>query len=455
MNSQTLTWTFIQIGYHLQSYTDPATAPFQGAIMESGGPTARATLSPAHPRTESQWREFLFETGIDTTLPPDQLFTHLRTLPLEIILRASNAVFARYQDPIRWPFQPVIESDGTNGNLITDLPINSFRRGKYLPIPILTGFNTNEGTMFCSPRVETHGDFVNKFTTMIPGLQASDIQALTTVYPDPVTEPNRRPYYGDVPPGFGRQWTRYEAAYAHYAYICPVLQTGHFYSSSSNRFNKTPPQATSSSPSSSLSALDKVGGGSEDEAAPIWIYHFAALSRPDFGGKANHVDEAVLVSHDMGAIGQFPGLVATSDVMHGAWVRFIATGNPNPNPGLTSTITSIKESGRGGEPEWWPRFQSPLIGDDEASPGQFVQRRRPRTSSDGEEKGSNLWRDGEVMMFGADNDERMGGTNRGTPAQVVRLSEGEVDECRFWWERVELSEGMGRKLAVASGRARL
>lgn len=402
------------IGYHLQAYTDPATAPFQGAIMESGGPTARATLAPQHPRTENQWREFLDATGIqnnnnNASSSSEQTFAFLRSLPLETILRASNAVFSSYQDPIRWPFQPVIENDASNGQLITDLPISSFRRGKYLPIPILTGFNSNEGSVFCSPRVDTNEQFLDKFTTMIPGLSDKDLEALCKVYPDPVTQPDDWPYYGDVPPGFGRQWARYEAAYAHYAYICPVLQTGHFYSNDDEKKSAAQPPP------------------------PIWIYNFAALSRPDFGGKANHVDEAVVVAHDMGAIGQFPGLVATSNAMHGAWVRFIATGNPNPNPPPSSSTNN--------QEEWWPRFKSPLMGDND-NQGYPIREKR---SSDG---------DGHVMVFGVDNDERMGGSSRGIPALVRQLSEGEVDECRFWWERVELSEGMGRRLAVG-GRARL
>lgn len=407
--------------------------------MESGGPTARATLSPSHPRTEAQWQEFLLEAGIQsdsttttTTTDPDQIFPLLRSLPLDTLLRASNAVFSRYQDPIRWPFQPVIESDDKNGRLITDLPINTFRQGRYLKIPILTGFNSNEGTVFCSPRVDTNEDFLVKFTTMIPGFQTPDLAALCRVYPDPVTDPTSP--YANVPPGFGRQWSRYEAAYAHYAYICPVLQTGHFYSNNDQKGQDEKEQDPSSS---SLSP-------------PVWIYHFAALSRPDFGGKSNHVDEAVLVSHDMNAIGQFPGLVATSDAIHGAWVRFIATGNPNPtttnnnhddgNNNNNSNTTTV---------EVWPRFSSPFLGDTDVSPGQLRRKSHHQGGGGSDDDG---W--GKVMMFGSGNDERMGGGNRGTPAKVLCLSTKEVDECQFWWERVELSEGLGRRL-LAGRRAKL
>ncbi|KAG6360282.1 hypothetical protein INS49_011339 [Diaporthe citri] len=417
------------IGYHLQSYTSED-APFHRAIMESGGATARATLSSSHPRTEGQFREFLAAAGIEPThTPADQVFPILRSLPLETILYASSTVFSRYQDPIRWPFQPVVESlpssgggnegRSSNGGVIPDLPINHFRRGSHLRIPVLAGFNTNEGTVFASPRVDTGDEFLGKFAAMIPGLGGADLAALARLYPDPVTDPSGP--YASVPPGFGRQWARYEAAYSHYAYICPVLQTGHFHSDH-----------------------DESGGGGDDY--PVWIYHFAALSRPDFGGKANHVDEAALVAHDMAAIGGFPGLVRTSDAMHGAWTRFIATGDPNPahidgEAGHYSALSSSAST------PFWPRFSSPLVGDTALAPGQL--RRKGR--SEGEECGR-------VMMFGLGNDERMGGAGRstpGVPATVVRMTDGEVEKCRFWWERVELSEGTGRRLGRGAARSNL
>ncbi|KAK7746890.1 hypothetical protein SLS53_002078 [Cytospora paraplurivora] len=445
------------IGYHLQSYTTTDHAPFHRAIMESGGATARATLSPTHPRTESQFREFLAACGIQPDhIPADQTFPLLRSLPLATILSASGSVFARYQDPIRWPFQPVVERARDGDAIIRDLPIRALRRGDHAKVPVLAGFNTNEGTVFTSPAVETDDDFLRKFTAMIPGLTAADLRRLSALYPDPVADPSSP--YARVPPGYGRQWARYEAAYAHYAYVCPVLQTGHFYSGGSG---------------------DNNGEDEDKDPPPVWIYHFAALARPDLGGKANHCDEAAVVAHDMAAIGPHPGLVRIADAMHGAWARFVATGDPNPahiddgvqraataitttttttpttptptptTPTTTTTTTptpATPTSTTTTSMPFWPRFTSPLVGDTETSPGRYLRRR----DGDGAEAS------GRVMMFGLGNDERLGGAGRGTPglpATVVRLTDGEVERCRFWWERVELSEGMGRRLSGGGGGA--
>lgn len=154
------------------------------------------------------------------------------------------------------------------------------------------------------------------------------------------------------------------------------------------------------------------------------------------------MDEAALVAHDMGAIGRFPGLLRTADAMHGAWTRFIATGDPNP-----AHIDKASKTSSSASTPFWPRFNSPLVGDTAAAPGRL--RRKGRSA--GEDCGR-------VMMFGLGNDERMGGAGRGTPgvpATVVRMTEGEVEKCRFWWERVELSEGTGRRLVRDATKSRL
>lgn len=261
---------------------------------------------------------------------------------------------------------------------------------------------------------------------MLPALTTPDLTRLAALYPDPTTDPSSP--YTAVPPGFGPQWARYEAAYAHYAYICPVVQTAHFYSESFHRHYY-----------SSLKPQKEVSVGGGEEPAPVWVYHFAALSRPELGGKANHGDEAVVVAHDMGAIGRFPGLVRTSAAMHRAWVRFVVAGDPNASLASASSSSQEEEN----EGVYWPRFSSPFIGDTDAAPAQLRRK-----------AASGVW--GQVMMFGEGNDERCGeggGKSPGIPARAVGLSDHEVEQCRYWWERVELSQGMGRRLG--DGKARL
>ncbi|KAH9908009.1 carboxylesterase 3 [Xylariomycetidae sp. FL2044] len=375
------------IGHHLISYsdenrTDSSPPPFHKAIIESGGSLARAVFVPDHPLHEQQLQEFLMHCGLDST-PDDKIFDDLRSLPLSTITSAHQYIWNRWNPKLRWPFQPVI--DGPGGT-IPDLPINSMNRGNVLRIPILTGFNTNEGAIFVPQRATDPAALRTLMSSVIPALNKTDLDTMTSMYPDPTTSVGKKLYVNKLPSGFGNQFWRLDDAYAHYAYICPVLQAAHLVSTAQN-------------------------------PAPVYAYHYAVRSNAH--GAADHADEAPLVAHDMDAIGKWPGVVATSDAMTRFWSRFIASGDPNLVDGPSS---SSSKAGNNNDASW-PKFVTPFTSTGDAPAGA-----------------------GKVVLFGSGNDERMGsrGTqNRGVPAQVVELTDREVTECQFWFDRVILSQGFG------------
>ncbi|KAI1781106.1 alpha/beta-hydrolase [Hypoxylon cercidicola] len=372
------------IGHHLISYAPAnkltsAPVPFQKAILESGGSLARATFVPTHPLHEQQLQQFLSACGLGDT-PDDKIFEELRALPLDTIASASNRIFSRWNPSLRWAFQPVIDGPG---GIIPDLPINSWNKGNVLRIPILTGFNTNEGAIFVSRKASNSAAMQNLMSGIVPALNKTDLNTLDTLYPDPSSPVGQKLYVIKPPNGFGSQFWRLDDAYAHYAYICPVLQQSHLASTA-------------------------------QDAGPVYTYHYAARSAA-FGG-ADHGDETPVVTHDMNAIGNYPGVVAMADDMTGYWSRFAVTGNPIRAAGSVSNDTAIA----------WPKFVSPFVND---------------TASNSNSNGMDT-----VALFGQGNDERMGvrgRQNRGVPVERGNLTERVQDECRFWWDRVLLSEGFG------------
>ncbi|KAI0401400.1 alpha/beta-hydrolase [Xylaria palmicola] len=371
------------IGHHLISYA-PAnklidgSPPFQKAIIESGGATARAVFVPDHPLHEEQFKEFLSQCGLSDT-SDDELFDKLRELPYPTLVSAAQAMWKMWSDTLRWPFQPVI--DGPRG-VVPDLPINSWQKGNVLRIPILTGFNTNEGAVFVPQGEDQPTAVRGLMSSIVPALNKTDLDELDALYPSPSTAKGKTLYTGaDKSTRFGTQFWRLDDAYAHYAYICPVLQTATF----------------------AATAAD---------AAPVYVYHFA--SRSASYGAADHADEAPVVTHDMDTIGGYPGLVATADVMTGMWTRFAATGDPNLSHG----------GGRADGVVEWPRYTSPFAATADAD-------------SDSDSAGR-------LLLFGEGNDEQLGaGGSRspGTPVQSITLTARERAECRYWWSRVVLSEG--------------
>ena len=205
---------------------------FHKAIMESGAPTARAVYPYDHTLHQKQFEEFLQETG-SSHVSEDQIMSHLRSLPVSMIVSASQDIFLKYGPSLRWAFQPVIEGPG---GYIPKAPIAAWRSGDWHKMPILTGFNTNEGAMFVPANMSKSSEFREFFHTVLPTLSESDPDTLESLYPDPLTYPSSSPYV-ETRCGLGAQFKRIEAAYAQFAYIAPVRHTAHFASTAS------PPQA--------------------------------------------------------------------------------------------------------------------------------------------------------------------------------------------------------------------
>ncbi|KAL8377752.1 hypothetical protein RB595_008440 [Gaeumannomyces hyphopodioides] len=439
------------IGHHLIYYgaPDKAPAPFHKAILESGAATARSVLHPTHPRNASQYREFLAAAGV-TAADDDNnncykaVLSRLRALPLATVLAAGRAVWDAYVPSVCWPFQPVVDGDA-----IPDLPARSWRAGRALDVPVVTGFNANEGTVFVPPCADSDADFRAFFARLLPAASRADLDRLAaSLYPDPVSAPPSLPavaYLGHpVPAGMARQWRRLDAAYADYAYTCPVLQTAHY-----------------------MSRLQRSGRRGRSR---VYVYRFAPLSPP--WGTANHAENAPFAAHDLAQLlglaklkdssssssydggdggakleqalkaaeAHLPGVVATSAAMHAAYVRFAVSsdGDPNNNnnnnssgssSGAGGSTTATTAAKAAGSLPRWPAFESPFRGGTAAAPALV---------RDGGERGK-------FVVFGDGNEERLGGGS-GTAARVVALSERELELCRFWWERVELSQGAGTRL---------
>ncbi|KAL1901491.1 hypothetical protein Sste5346_001898 [Sporothrix stenoceras] len=378
------------IGHHILHY-QPGKAPFHKAILESGAPTARAVWSPNHPRPQSQLREFLAASGAfsqeqrslrqPSARENRDILEYLRGLPLGTIVEVTRKVWNDYSASVCWPFQPVID-----GDVIPRAPLRTWKNGFTPQIPIMTGFNSNEGTMFVpgdTARADTDAHFRKFFSDLVPGLTSDDLDELSRIYPDPVTDPANSPYVmpQPYPPGVtGRQWARLEAAYAHYAYICPVMQTAHYLSTNPN-------------------------------TSKVYLYEYAAHAM--HWNTANHGDNQSCVAHSMAALRGHPGLLKVADAMNSAWVRFAASGSPN------SSESDL---------EWTP-FVSP-----------FAQQVRTTGA-------------GSLMVFGKGNDERVppeqrrGGSEAkpGTTEALRSLSDYELAQCRFWWDRSALSQGDGHR----------
>ncbi|QRV89870.1 carbohydrate esterase family 10 protein [Ceratobasidium sp. AG-Ba] len=272
------------VGYHLLRVNGPA--PFQRVIMDSGGPTARAFPNWTYPLYQTQTQEFLTRVGCNNKSSSTATFACLRGLQADIIKNASVAVYNEYNAKITWPFQPVVDQ-----KFIARAAHISWETGQFNKVPILTGFNSDEGNGFVPQNLNTTAQFNAFFKNLAPLISASQLATVDKLYPDPNIAGS--PYANSI---ISAQFSRVAAAYGDFAYIAQV-QANAIYATTKH--------------------------------VPVWKYHFAHLTPgADAYLGVYHASELSFVN---GAIvPKDPGEVADqSRIMTAYWGSFIASGNPN------------------------------------------------------------------------------------------------------------------------------
>lgn len=262
---------------------------FHRVIIESGAPTSRAVRPYNAKVHEEQFVDFLKEVGCPPDLPETKIFPFLRSLPSLVVTNAQTAVFDKYNPSLRWAFQPVID-----GDLISRKPLEAWESKVWNKVPIMTGFNGNEGTMYVDKNMSEASQFRDFWHKLLPELSSSDLDTIESLYPDPSlvsTSPYVETREGE---GLGPQYKRIEAAYGHYAYVAPVRQTAHFASS---------------------------------QGAPVYLYHWA-LPRTVVG-RANHGDNMYYETYNTGITEISDSQKELSGTLHAYLTSFITTGDPN------------------------------------------------------------------------------------------------------------------------------
>ncbi|KAL4923796.1 putative extracellular lipase [Aspergillus undulatus] len=322
------------VGHHLLNINEKRPL-FHRVILESGAPTSRAVRPYDAKIHEQQFANFLKEVKCPPSLPESEIFPYLRSLPSSVITNAQTAVFDKYNPSLRWAFQPVID-----GDIIPRKPLEAWESGAWHKVPIMTGFNSNEGTMYVDKTMNQPSQFRAFWAELLPQLSSEDLDTIDALYPDPSTIADSP--YVETRKGLdlGPQYKRIEAAYGHYAYVAPVRQTAHF--------------ATS-----------------VRDAPTVYLYNWA-LPRTVLG-RANHGDNMYYETFNDDITGISESQKELSGTLHAYITSFITHGDPNAVPGQY-----------GSRPEWksynadkpgiliFGEGNNELIGGEAAPPAKFV-----------------------------------------------------------------------------------
>ncbi|KAI7484608.1 alpha/beta-hydrolase [Hortaea werneckii] len=277
------------IGHHITNINEKREL-FQRAVIESGGPTSRVVHPFDSALHEKQFREFLEAVECPKDLPECDVMSFLRQLPEATVCNAQTRVFDAYNPSVRWAWQPVIDNE-----IISRRPLDAWKSGDWHKVPIITGFNHNEGSMYVPKAMATSEEFRNFFAALLPQLEPNDLDRLHELYPDPAEDPES-PYAERRKGDLGPQYKRVEAAYGQYAYVAPVRQTAEL-------------------------------AGTDQRQPPIYLYHWASQSSVVNG--ANHGDQLWYETMDEKVREVSPSHDALATVFHGYICNFITSGFPN------------------------------------------------------------------------------------------------------------------------------
>lgn len=207
--------------HHFGNYGDTAgKPPFARVIYQSGSVTSRAFPNASYPMHTAQYNEFMSNLGCTEAAETSNkaALACLRAPHVDEIRDAADIVFRKYNPAVTWPFQPV-----HGGPLFEKAGSQSGYDETFFRVPAISTTTTDEGKNYIPGTLETEEDFIGFMSNTSPALTDEDLDLLSSLYPDPATNPDSP--YTNAPNS--TQYDRLNAAWSDYAYICPSQETSY------------------------------------------------------------------------------------------------------------------------------------------------------------------------------------------------------------------------------------
>ncbi|KAK7438814.1 hypothetical protein CaCOL14_008368 [Colletotrichum acutatum] len=199
------------VGFHYQNTFTPGEELFQQAIFQSDGPTGRSFPSASDPLTVRQFEQYVSGVGCQSNETAEILLSCLRDVDVEVLEETATALLAAYRYNGTHPFQPV-----SDAIIIPRLPSETWDSDTWNHLPALTSFITDEGSLYAPTNLTTDDEAWSWLSNLYPGLNESDREGFSRLYPDPETDP-ASPFADSQ--GQSAQFTRLTAVYGDTSYI--------------------------------------------------------------------------------------------------------------------------------------------------------------------------------------------------------------------------------------------
>ncbi|KAG0647212.1 Secreted lipase [Hyphodiscus hymeniophilus] len=323
------------VAAQILAYGGKQKPPFQQAIVESGliGPGFAPKYSTKHFDLVTR------QAGCDYGMPDSELSLDcLRSLSLESLLNTSLAVQAVDNvNAIGEFYTPTVD-----GDFIPLEPSLLVQSGQFSKVPMMLGFNRDDGTLFVSPTVNTEEDVAAVFTGLFPNLKKSTTTRILELYP-----------LIDFPAipaeNASAQFVRASRIYRDIEFTCPSLFLGLHVSDQGHELDP-PTIYHSSKPQKNLlqtaigylSASRKMWREPNSRSNPVFFYELNQTSlAQNLSGQGlpqlgiSHLADLPYVFDEVSKFNNSVSNALLAKQITGSWSRFATSGHPSSTRGTT------------------------------------------------------------------------------------------------------------------------
>lgn len=279
----------------------------KGAIIESGPILFPNTTSGATPARQNDYDLLVDHFNCSDEVDTLECLQNADTWELQYAFNGTNGVLS---SALYYPY--------IDGEIISKSGYQTLLHGNFLKVPVLIGTNTDEGTSFVMPGLNSSLEFMVYLKFALPTLTMDTIIELGALYPegDPLVSAPLDPTYNTTPIVYpegvvGSQFPRLATLFGDVVFIGGSRITARFYAEHSPvykyRFNIQDLQYANSN-------LSYIGAGHGQEV----VYVFDNNQAPedtDYGATWNPDPRSAEVAKRMSNM----------------WVNFISELNPNIN----------------------------------------------------------------------------------------------------------------------------
>ena len=264
----------------------------------------------------------------------------LRSLPVEKLIDIEVQIGQQFAALAGVDaFGPVVD-----GDFFPDVPSALFKSGRFTKVPMIIGWNEDDGSLFAPATISTQDELVAHLLKLVPGFSKATIKRVLSLYPTSDFQD-----FPDV--NLTAQWSRASRIVRELEFVCPSLFVA---------LQVANHQSHHASDDFFEAALgsQKPLENKNTPSAPIFLYHLNQTSLGtvlDAQGLTflgiSHTADIPYVFDEVSRFNDSATNILLAKQMSGSWSRFASTGVPSSSKGASI---------QGWEPAFGPRGKAEL-----------------------------------------------------------------------------------------------